>query len=164
MLKAAPDRRFLLLALGLFLMIGMVDYLPSLSGRVPLPAQLVTNFPAWGSTMPPPSRSMHGVDYGDLVTYFYPWRLLSSSLLHEHELPQWNRHLLGGTPLIASAPGGIFYPLHVLFYTLPIPTAWSLKLILNVVFAGFLTAAFVKSLGADTFGAMASGVIYSLCG
>jgi len=164
MLKKPSERRFLLTALGLFLIVGVIDYLPALAGRVPLPAHLVTNFPAWHSTMPIPPAGTRNADYGDLVTFFYPWRILASRVVHQHELPQWNPHILGGTPLIASAPGGIFYPINALFYILPTPAAWSLKLILNVVLAGFLTALFVKSLGADAIGAMSAGVIYALCG
>ena len=164
MLKEPSERRFLLTALGLLLIVGVIDYLPALAGRVPLPANLVTNFPAWHSTVPVPPAATRNPDYGDLVTFFYPWRLLASRLVHQHELPQWNPHILGGTPLIASAPGGIFYPINALFYILPTPSAWSLKLIFNVVLAGLLTAMFVKSLGADRIGAMSAGVIYALCG
>ena len=164
MLKETPGRRFLLTALGLFLVIAVFEYVPVLSGRVPLPARLVTNFPAWHSNVPQPAVVPPSVDYGDLVTFFYPWRVLAAAIVHQHSLPQWNPHLLGGTPLIASAPGGIFYPIHALFYLLPIPAAWSLKLMLNVVLAGFFTAMFVKALGADSFGSISAGVVYALCG
>jgi Bacterial membrane protein YfhO len=163
MFKDPRERRFLFVALGLFLIVAVLEYAPVLAGRVPIPARLVTNFPAWHSTVPN-LRVVHGVDYGDLITFFYPWRLLVTNIVYQHEVPQWNRHLLGGTPLIASAPGGIFYPIHALFFVLPIATAWSLKLILNVVLAGFLTAVLVKSLGADSFGSISAGVIYALCG
>src|SRR5262249_7307791 len=62
------------------------------------------------------------------------------------------------------AQAAILYPIHILFYFLPIPAAWSLKLFLNLLLAGFLTSIFVRSLGAERIPALTAGVIYTLCG
>jgi hypothetical protein len=164
MQKQTQQLRFLFYASILFLIVSSIVYLPVFRGRVPIPARLVTQFPAWESTASEERPPAPGVDYGDLVTFFYPWRILSSSVLHQYEIPLWNPHILGGTPLVASAQAGIFYPIHLALAILPVPAAWSLKLFLNVFLAGLLTAIFVRSLGARAVGALTAGVSYALCG
>src|SRR5262249_60321444 len=56
------------------------------------------------------------------------------------------------------------FPMHIFFFFLPLPAAWSLKLFLNLLLAGFLTSIFVRSLGAERIPALTAGVIYTLCG
>jgi hypothetical protein len=158
-------KRFATTALFCSTVLAAVLYAPAFSGRVAVPANFVTDFAAWQSTRPQERTISRPVNYGDLVTLFYPWRVfVDHALKVEHTIPAWNPHILGGTPLIASAQAAVFYPVHILLYPLPVSAAWALKLFLNVVLAGFFAAMFVDALGADRLGSLAAGAIYALCG
>src|SRR5262249_20581209 len=78
MQKETQQRGFALTAWGLFVVLGLAVYMPVLGGRIPFPAGLVTNFPAWQSATSSVQTGAPRVDYGDLVTFFYPWRVLAS--------------------------------------------------------------------------------------
>src|SRR5215468_11063337 len=98
MWKEKQQRRFVVTSLTFFLAVATIVYAPALRGLVPIPAGLATNFAAWASS--PNHRWISpGVDNGDLITLFYPWRVLASRSIHAHEIPLWNPHVLGGAPL-----------------------------------------------------------------
>jgi hypothetical protein len=106
----------------------------------------------------------NGADYGDIATLFYPWRHYQSSLWRDGELPLWNPHILAGSPFLGNTESALFYPPNAIFYFLPIPFAWTLKLLLNIVIAGTGTALFVRALGGNKWGAISAGIVFALTG
>src|SRR6516164_3710313 len=64
------ERTFWLAAALIFALFAGLLYFPVFSGRIPFPAELVLQFPAWSGATPPTGWSY--ADIGDLVTFFYP--------------------------------------------------------------------------------------------
>ena len=150
--------------LAFFSVMALLDYFPILGGKIPFPAQVASGFPPWEETpstiVTPPNRA----EYGDTATLFYPWRYFQKAGLHNWELPLWNPHILSGNPFLGDTESALFYPLNATFYVLPLVVAWPLKLALNVVIAGTLTALFVRLIGGSIHGAIAAGIVFALAG
>jgi hypothetical protein len=158
------DRKFLLVSLGIFLLVAILTYLPVFNGKIAFPTRVVTSFPPWDSVRTTPLLDPQRAEYGDMVTFFYPWRYLQSTAYRNGSLPLWNPHILSGTPFLSNAQSAMFYPLNALYYVLPPPTAWTVKLILHVVLAGWMMALFVRTIGGTTAGAITAGIVFALAG
>ena len=147
-----------------FIVAGLLTYSPVLKGKIPFPAQMVTGFPPWETVAGKMDFIPNGANYGDIATLFYPWRHFQSTLWREGELPLWNRHILSGSPFLGNTESALFYPPNAIFYFLPVPLAWTLKLLLNIVIAGTATALFVRAMGGNTWGAISAGMIFAVAG
>ena len=150
------------LALALSLLLACILYSPILSGRIPFPSHLVTDFAPWNS-LPGDAVTASHAEIGDLATQMYPWRTYAAQSIREGVLPVWNPFIMGGTPFLANAQSALFYPPHLLFYVLPFSLAWSLMFGLHAVLAGFFTFLFLKAIDCDDWSAIAGGLIFSLC-
>jgi hypothetical protein len=102
---------------------------------------------------------------GDVYSYFYPlWNARSAALLRG-ELPWWSPDLFMGTPLLANSQVGTFYPLNVLLTPLPVPSAYSLSLLLH--FTGAMCGVYLfarRGLHLTRPAAFLSGLIFGLGG
>jgi hypothetical protein len=132
-------------------------------GKVPFPAVLVFNFPPFAKAEPPDDVTSVA-DVGDLVTSFYPYRAIAADTVRRGEIPLWNPHFLSGAPFVANTQSAVFYPLNVLFYVLPLTTAWSLSFALRTFLTMVFTAMFVRSIGASVAGSVVSAVLFAFCG
>src|SRR5437870_11493260 len=117
---------------------------PVLSGKVPLPVQLVNTFPPWQNVPDAVVERIPFRDLGDAVVQFYPWHVFAGDMLSNGKLPSWNPLILGGTPFIANMQSAIFYPLTWFFAILSGAAAWSLTLILRTVLAGVFMALLLR--------------------
>lgn len=156
--------KLLLGLVAVFVVVGVLTYFPVLIGKVPFPAQMVTGFPPWETVSGKMDFMPNGANYGDIATLFYPWRHFQSSLWREGELPLWNPHILSGSPFLGNTESALFYPPNAIFYFLPVPFAWTLKLLLNIVIAGTATALFVRAIGGNKWGAISAGIVFALTG
>jgi hypothetical protein len=156
--------KLLLALITVFFVVGLLTYPAVLKGKVPFPAQMVTGFPPWEAVRGKMDFLPNGANYGDIATLFYPWRHYQSELWREGELPLWNPHILSGSPFLGNTESALFYPPNSLFYFLPVPLAWALKLLLNIVIAGTATALFVRAIGGNKWGAISAGIVFALTG
>src|SRR5206468_13122034 len=69
-----------------------------------------------------------------------------------------------GIPFQADPQTSLFYPLHFVYYVLPLPIAWTACLLMRMVLAGPLMTLFVRSIGATKAGSIFSGIIFTSCG
>jgi hypothetical protein len=95
---------------------------------------------------------------------FYPWRTFEAQTIRQFKLPLWNHQILAGTPFLANGSSAIFYPPNFLYYVLPVPVAWSIRLMLQIILAGCFMSIFVRAIGGSLVGSVAAGVIYSFSG
>src|SRR6266571_1815952 len=158
------ERKLFLLLIAVFSAVAILTYFPIVKGKIPFPAEMVTGFPPWESVPTKIDFAPRHPDYGDVATLFYPWHHFQATALRNGELPLWNPHILSGNPFLGDTESALFYPINAIFYVLPMPGAWTLKLLLNVILAGTLTALFVRSIGGSLPGAIAAGVIFALSG
>jgi hypothetical protein len=153
--------------LGIALVLGVLAallYRPVWIGRVPFPADVVTQFPPWESTVPRASNPPSHAEMGDLATELYPWKAYTHRVVTSGSFPLWNPHLLLGAPFVGDPQTGLFYPANLLYFFLPTPLAWSLSFPLRAVLAGLGAALLARRLGATSGGSVLAGVTFAFCG
>ena len=146
----------------IFIFFAGLLYFPVLFGRVPLPTEMALQFPAWAGRPQPAPWSY--ADIGDLVTFFYPARAFIAQSLKQGVLPLWNPLLLSGEPFLATAQSSLFYPPNVLYYLLPVATAWTASLVVRMFLAALFMTMFVRSIGASKTGSILSGIVFASSG
>lgn len=101
----------------------------------------------------------------DAALQFYGWRDLVFESWGRGEPPFWNPYQLMGTPLLANSQSGGFYPLHVLFGVLHVPTALGILLLawFHLSLAGFGVRALVLRMGGSVHGAAVGGAMFAVC-
>ena len=157
------ERSFWLAAALIFTLIAGITYFPALFGKVPLPRDMVLQFPAWqGMARSEPWQS-YG-DIGDLITAFYPFRAFAARAVREGAIPLWNPYFLGGAPFLASPQSSLFYPPNFLYYIFALPTAWTLCIVIRLFLSGMFMTLFVRHIGGTRAGSIFAGIVLSLCG
>lgn len=135
---------------------GTRDYLPALYFGVFLALLLIAMYTVllW-------DRSFYTQDH---TYYFEPLSRFIGEHLGKGQLPLWNRFLYCGMPQIAIPSPGIFYPPNIVFAFLPYTQAIATQMILHQVIAGVGGLLLINSLRWGLAPALASGVIFALCG
>lgn len=140
---------------------ALLVHWPVLLGRVPLPAELLLDSPAWqGATSTAPPRMRHA-EMGDAVTQGFPWYVERRERLLSGDLPLWNERALMGTPFLAASQPGVLDPLGWLLLPLPPKLGWSLSIALKSCLAFAFTAFAALRLGSSRLAAIVAGAIFS---
>lgn len=82
---------------------------------------------------------------GDGLGYYFPIRVAAAEAWRAGELPFWNPYAFGGTPLMASLQGGVFYPGNWFFALLPPVAAMNATVIAAYAVAGGAMYAFTRA-------------------
>lgn len=106
----------------------------------------------------------HNALLSDLVLQNVHWKEFIRQSLSAGEIPLWNPHQFSGIPFLAAGQQSAFYPLGMLFYILPLATAYGWFMVLNLGVAGALMYGFGLNVGMNRLGAIIAGVTYQLCG
>ena len=85
----------------LYLAVSLASFWPVLLGYVPLPVELITGAPLWGSIQGPVTYRQFGV-MEDLVRSFYPAHKLIGEAIRSGTIPLWNPYVLNGFPMHAA--------------------------------------------------------------
>jgi hypothetical protein len=141
----------------------VILYYPVLFGKIPFPGDWLFWFPAWADAARSATIRSYA-EIGDLITYFYPARAFAAQSMKHGVLPLWNPLILSGEPFQASAQSSLFYPPNILYYVLPLPTAWAACLMLRMFLAALFMAMFVRSIGGSKTGSVFSGIVFASCG
>src|SRR5262249_3892277 len=142
--------------------IVLLNYFPILQGKIPFPSDQVLTHAAWDGIRPSPGPPTAGL--ADTVALFYPFRVATARAVRRGMFPLWNPYILSGAPLQAQPQSGLFYPLNLPYYILPVPAAWTIALLMRIFLAGFFMAMLVRTCGATTAGSIVSGITLALCG
>ena len=100
----------------------------------------------------------------DLVLQNYQWKSFIRDQISQGEIPLWNPHLFSGIPFFAAGQHSALYPLSVVYYLLPLSTAYGWFILLNLWLAGLFMAGFLRALGVNRYGAALGGLVYQLSG
>jgi len=100
----------------------------------------------------------------DAIRQQYPWRELAIDLLKSGQYPGWNPYTHAGTPLAANIQTALFYPLNILFFLLPFPTAWSIEVILQPLLLALFLFAFLTDIGVSKKAASIASLSLALSG
>jgi hypothetical protein len=136
---------------------------PIVLGYVPLPVELITGSPLWGAIQGPVTYRQYGV-MEDLVRSFYPGHRLIGEAIRSGQIPLWNPYVLNGYPMHAALAMGVFAPVTMLAYVLPIDAAWTTQLVAEPVIAALGTALYARALGLRHAAALSAGFVFGWCG
>ncbi|HHL40118.1 MAG TPA: hypothetical protein ENJ37_06400 [Deltaproteobacteria bacterium] len=153
-------------ALVLYAILASVVYGPVVLGGATLVAPLYQ----------PPALSLHAageeerrpaptfnVDTATPTWYESPVNSLAGRIYRSADLPLWNPHQGGGTPLAAQYSTRVFFPYQVVEDLSP-PTLWDRFIVGRMVLAGFFTFLFLSRLGLCAASAFTGGVAYMFSG
>lgn len=102
--------------------------------------------------------------WGTPLLQFYPWRDFAVMEYLSGRVPLWNPHVGLGAPLAANLQSGVFYPLNIVYFLLPIERAMTVTLLSHVALAGLFMYAFSRVLGISRGGALVGGVTFMFSG
>lgn len=106
----------------------------------------------------------HNALLSDLVLQNVHWKSFIRQSLSEGEIPLWNPHQLSGVPFLAAGQQSAFYPLGILYYVLPLASAYGWFMVVNLGLAGVLMYGYALNIGINRLGAIVAGITYQLCG
>jgi hypothetical protein len=146
-----------------YLAVSLVSSWPIVLGYVPLPVELVTGSPLWGAIQGPVTYRQYGV-MEDLVRSFYSGHRLIGEAIRSGQIPLWNPYVLNGYPMHAALAMGVFAPVTMLSYLLPIDAAWTIQMVAEPVIAALGTALYARALGLRHAAALSAGFVFGWCG
>ncbi len=149
----------LLLALPLILF-GQV----TLGGRTLLPADNLYQYQpyaAYRAQLGVPEVP-HNALLSDLVLQNWQWKQFIRTSLANGELPLWNPYLFAGVPFLAAGQHSALYPFSLIYYLLPLESAYGWFTVAQLWLAGALMYAFLRGIGLGRFAALIGGIAYQL--
>ena len=136
-----------------------------LPGRALLPIDALFGYPPWqahadnfGVTLP------NNPLIADAILQNYSWKRLARESFARGELPLWNPYILAGQPFMASGQNGSLYPLGILFYVLPLASAYGWFIALHLWIGALGAYWLARTLGATRLGGVVSGITFGFCG
>ncbi|MEM7536421.1 MAG: polysaccharide biosynthesis C-terminal domain-containing protein [Chloroflexota bacterium] len=106
----------------------------------------------------------HNELLSDLVLQNTVWKHFIRQTISVGQLPLWNPQLFTGQPFLASGQASTFYPLNVLFYTLPLELAYGWFTALQISIAGINMYLLGRVLRLQPLAALYSGIVYMFSG
>lgn len=108
-----------------------------------------------------PGSIPNKAQYFDTIRQIYPWKTQVIDSFKNFSLPLWNPYNFSGSPLLANIQSSAFYPLNILYFVLPEDIAWSITVILQMLFAAFFTYFYCRSVKLEPLASIFSSVAYS---
>ena len=136
--------------------------LPGLTHASLLPFDNLSSFEPWRSLQPGliPYNNL----LSDLVLENAVWKLHIQRTLAQGQLPLWNPQIFTGIPFLAAGQSSTFYPLSLLFYVLPLETAYGWFTALQIALAGANMYLLGRVLRLRPLAALFSGVVFMFSG
>ncbi|MFA5858344.1 MAG: YfhO family protein [Elusimicrobiota bacterium] len=100
----------------------------------------------------------------DLTYIFHPWKHFTVEELQQGRVPLWNPYAYSGMPLMANMQSQVFYPLSLVFYSLPFVKALKLFYLLHLILAGLGWYLFSQKKGVCAVVGITAGIMYMLSG
>ena len=131
-----------------------------------LPVENLISYEPWASvaadfgfTAP---DAPHNPLLSDLILENYVWKRFIVQAIEIREIPLWNPYLFSGVPFLASGQHSLLYPFSVIFYLLPLSSAYGWFMLSQYFLAGVLAYVFIRGLGVGRLGAVVGGLTYQL--
>ncbi|MBN1963358.1 MAG: hypothetical protein JW910_01850, partial [Anaerolineae bacterium] len=106
----------------------------------------------------------HNALLSDLVLENYVWKGFIRNSLQGGEIPLWNPHLFAGVPFLAAGQHSALYPLSVLYYVLPLASAYGWYTVIQLWLAGLFMYGMARGFGQQRTGATVAAVSWQLSG
>ena len=102
--------------------------------------------------------------WGTPLLQFFPWRTLAVQEYLSGRVPLWNPYLGFGAPLAANLQSGVFYPLNLVYFFLPIERAMTATVLLHVFLAGWFTYEYCRRVRLSRSGASLAALAFMFSG
>ncbi len=153
---------------AIFVLVGIFFWQFFAKGLQPIPADTIIG-------LYHPYRDLYAKDYPNGIPYKnflitdpvrqqYPWKKLSIEKLKQSEIPTWNPYSFSGTPLLANFQSGVFYPINIILFILPLNYSWSLFIILQPLLGGIFLFLYLRNLKLDSYSSFLGSIIFSFSG
>ena len=111
-----------------------------------------------------PLLNQHTLFFRDTQLLFVPMKHFLEECLHQHELPLWNPRLFCGTPFMSDIQAGLFYPLSVVFYFVPVPQALNIFVVVHYILAAYFVYALTRHWNCSMPAASLAALCFTLGG
>jgi hypothetical protein len=101
---------------------------------------------------------------GDGYGQYIPWYVVAAQSWRSGDLPTWNPFAYSGSPHLATAQPGVFYPPNLLFLILDPVIAANAVIVINFVIAGVGAWLLTRHLCKDEAAAATAGLAFGLSG
>ncbi|KAB2904161.1 MAG: YfhO family protein [Anaerolineae bacterium] len=159
--RLLPD---LLIALGLLLLPLAFFFPVTLGGKTLIPADNLYQVEPWSSyreSQGVPEIPLNGL-LSDLILQNYQWKTFLRQSIDQREIPLWQPNQFSGTPFLANGQHSALYPFSIIYYVMPLETAYGWFTVSQLWLAGLFMYLFVRGLGLSRFAGMVAGVGYQL--
>lgn len=153
-----------LIILGLFLIPLALFWRVTIGGRTLIPADNLYQVEPWATY-----REAEGVPsvphnalLSDLVLQNYQWKLFIRQNINDGEIPLWQPNQLAGTPFLANGQHSMLYPFSVLYYILPLASAYGWFTVSQLWLAALWMYVFIRGIGLERWAASSSAIILQL--
>ena len=153
----APAVLFLALVAGVFLHESLIG------GKILSQIDALALFEPWASEVP------EGFEPGnelllDQSLQMLPYLQFFQERIAAGELPLWNPHNYAGHPIAAVPTGGLFWPLHWIYFAAPSWHYYGWSAWLRITLSGLFMLLFLRQLGTARLPATLGAVAFALCG
>ena len=150
-----------LLSVAFLCLLPFVLFAPvTLGGYTLLPADNLRLYQPFGDGATVPQNEL----LNDLILQNYPWKTFIRASLSNGELPLWNPYLFGGAPFLAAGQHSALYPFSMIYYALPLASAFGWFTVSQLALAGLCMYALARTYGLRRDSAVFAGVTYQLSG
>jgi len=160
-------RRHDLLIIGLLFLLPLLLFWPqTIGGRTLIPTENLYQFEPYATyreVVNAPALP-HNMLVSDLVLQNYQWKSFIRAQFASGEIPLWNPHQFAGTPFMAAGQQSTLYPLSLIYYVMPLTSAYGWFTVVNLWLGGVLMFALMRGLHVSRFGATLSAITYQLAG
>ncbi|MCB9438106.1 MAG: oligosaccharide flippase family protein [Anaerolineales bacterium] len=153
-----------LIILGLFLIPLALFWQVTIGGRTLIPADNLYQVEPWATY-----REAEGVPsvphnalLSDLVLQNYQWKHFIRQNISDGEIPLWQSNQLAGTPFLANGQHSMLYPFSILYYVLPLASAYGWFAVSQLWLAGLWMYVFICGIGLGRPAGAIAGIILQL--
>jgi hypothetical protein len=87
----------------------------------------------------------------DIYMFYNPKHFFSAETIKQGVLPLWNPYLAGGVPFQANVQSCVFYPVSLLFYTLPFQLGYKYFIVIHYFLGSFFMYLLMKEWRAPVY-------------
>lgn len=118
-------------------------------GRTLIPADNLYQFEPWAAYREQAGASEipHNALLSDLVLQNYQWKQFIRQNIDEGELPLWQPNQFTGTPFLANGQHSLLYPFSLIYYLLPLESAYGWFTVSQLWLAGVLMFLYIRGIG-----------------
>lgn len=102
--------------------------------------------------------------FRDVQLLFMPMKHFLAKCWSQGQLPLWNPGLFCGTPFLSDIQSGVFYPLSIMFYLVPMPYALNVLVISHYVLASYFVYVLMRHWNCSMPAACLAAVSFTMGG